>query len=281
MMHSWIKLDVVSRSKCLFYRNPDSTQFLKLSENPNDYPKFEREFLSMKKLEHRLSAAAYCFPHYYNYGRTPNDGNPFLIMEYLPGMTLADYLTSKRNAGLSEPRFLLEKQELYNIYHQIYDALRLTAQNHILSFDVSADNVIVDFKNGQPQIKLIDFSSYYDTLEHGKIQICNASSRHISSTLGPSIALLQMMMLLFIRLQFSDPDAYNQFLRHPTEAQMDFFTQNFGTIFDLVLARHNLDFDAIRNHASVHEKSKNCDPLYYLKLWFQRFETQIKDSDSK
>ena len=166
MSQTWIELDIESKTSCRFFHNRTYTQFLKISTDGHYLKYFQREFSYMKNLKETLGNCSF-LPNYFEYGLTPTDKNPFIIMEYLKGETLTKFLASRKNTSLSEPRYLFSHEELQEICNQIYNALRLLAHNNILYFDLSPDNILISYENHRPRIKLIDFTSCY-CIPHGE-----------------------------------------------------------------------------------------------------------------
>ncbi|MBX9719979.1 MAG: serine/threonine protein kinase [Candidatus Obscuribacterales bacterium] len=78
------------------------------------------------------------------------DSTPFLVCEFLEGVTLAQYLS--RNSQPS-PRRILE------IFTQILDALTFAHEHGLLHRDLKPSNVMIltDHESGDLQIKLLDF----------------------------------------------------------------------------------------------------------------------------
>lgn len=77
------------------------------------------------------------------------DGTPFLICEYLEGITLAQYLSSHPQPS---------PQAIYEIFSQILEALELAHKNNLLHRDIKPSNVmILKDDEGGTQIKLLDF----------------------------------------------------------------------------------------------------------------------------
>ncbi|MDJ0601687.1 MAG: serine/threonine-protein kinase [Crocosphaera sp.] len=81
-------------------------------------------------------------------------GIPFLIMEYVDGLTMREYLKNQRNKKLSI-------QELFIYIQQICDALAVVHARGILHRDVNPNNIII--RSGKLEAVLIDFgiAEYY------------------------------------------------------------------------------------------------------------------------
>ncbi len=72
------------------------------------------------------------------------EGNPFIISDFIRGITLADWLTARRPAFAEAARLVAE----------LADALQYAHENHVIHRDVKPSNVILD-EDGQPH--LMDF----------------------------------------------------------------------------------------------------------------------------
>ncbi len=92
---------------------------------------------------------------------TCKDGTPFLVCEYLEGITLSQYL---RQNPQPSPR------EIFQIFTQILDALELAHNHNLLHRDLKPSNVMIltDHESSGLQIKLLDFgiAREFETSEH-------------------------------------------------------------------------------------------------------------------
>ena len=76
-----------------------------------------------------------------------DDGRPFFIMEYVPGIPLNDYCDSKR----------LPLQERLKLFTGVCDAIQHAHQKGIIHRDLKPSNILVAEINGVPTPKVIDF----------------------------------------------------------------------------------------------------------------------------
>lgn len=78
---------------------------------------------------------------------TMENGSPFFVMEFIPGMTLIDWL---ENSSPSLPKRL-------EIFQQICSAVQHAHSRGILHRDLKPGNIIVSDRDGTPHAKVIDF----------------------------------------------------------------------------------------------------------------------------
>jgi eukaryotic-like serine/threonine-protein kinase len=102
--------------------------------------RFQREAMAMSKLYHVHCAALYdCGVH---------GGTPYLVLEYIPGRTLASDLQS----GPMEPRRAVV------IIRQVLEALRYLHRRNIVHRDLKPQNVmLVSSSSGADFVKVLDF----------------------------------------------------------------------------------------------------------------------------
>ena len=103
------------------------------------YRQLKREVLVVKKLVHPNILQVRSFED--------NNGNPFILMDYIAGRTLAAYLAEKGRLGTEETLALLRP---------IAAALDYAHSQNVLHCDVSPDNVMV--RKGDDIPFLLDFS---------------------------------------------------------------------------------------------------------------------------
>ena len=111
-----------------------------LGSRPDFVQRFQREAEAMSKLYHVHCAALYdCGVH---------GGTPYLVLEYIPGRTLAADLQS----GPMEPRRAVA------IIRQILEALRYLHRRNIVHRDLKPQNVmLVSSSSGADFVKVLDF----------------------------------------------------------------------------------------------------------------------------
>ena len=111
-----------------------------LGTRPDFVQRFQREAMAMSKLYHVHCAALYdCGVH---------GGTPYLVLEYIPGRTLAADLQS----GPMEPRRAVV------IIRQVLEALRYLHRRNIVHRDLKPQNVmLVSSSSGADFVKVLDF----------------------------------------------------------------------------------------------------------------------------
>jgi serine/threonine protein kinase len=111
-----------------------------LGSRPDFVQRFQREAMAMSKLYHVHCAALYdCGVH---------GGTPYLVLEYIPGRTLASDL----QAGPMEPR------RAVGIIRQVLEALRYLHRRNIVHRDLKPQNVmLVSSSGGADFVKVLDF----------------------------------------------------------------------------------------------------------------------------
>jgi len=111
-----------------------------LGSRPDFVQRFQREAMAMSKLYHVHCAALYdCGVH---------GGTPYLVLEYIPGRTLAADL----QAGPMEPRRAVV------IIRQVLEALRYLHRRNIVHRDLKPQNVmLVSSSSGADFVKVLDF----------------------------------------------------------------------------------------------------------------------------
>lgn len=275
-MSNWISLGIPSKTSCHFYRNSTFTKFCKITLDASHEQDFALEFHCMKELEKKTGTSSY-FPRYYEYGLIKDGHYPFIVMEYIHGDTLTKLLKKHYSPYQPEPRFLFSKEELQDIFSQVYEALCILAHNNILHFDLSTDNIIVSFVDGKPCVKLIDFSSFYYIPYGNHMQKCHAINNRIDPKFPPPLKLLQATMLLFVRLFFTSQDSYDCYLLNLKKhrASADFFYQHFQFILDLVIAPEEFNYDQKLLQANTLFEKEDCDYLYFLTEWYESLEKKF------
>jgi serine/threonine protein kinase len=112
-------------------------KFLSSTQNHNYRARFLREARAVSNLSHPHIAVLH------DYGET-DEGQPFIVMEYLKGKTLSDLLNE---SGLTITQAL-------EITEAVADALGAAHRNGIVHRDIKPSNVIVD-EDGR--VKVVDF----------------------------------------------------------------------------------------------------------------------------
>jgi eukaryotic-like serine/threonine-protein kinase len=111
-----------------------------LGNRPAFVERFQREAMAMSKLYHVHCAAVH--------DMGVHQGSPYLVMEYIPGRTLADDLQS----GALPPRRAIL------IMRQVLEALRYLHRRNIVHRDLKPRNVmLVSSSGGSDFVKVLDF----------------------------------------------------------------------------------------------------------------------------
>lgn len=116
--------------------------------------RFVKEVSIVSNLTHPNIAQVYgCF--------TPDDGNPYMIMEYVDGVTLAEII--KHEHHINEPRTI-------DICMQVCEALQHAHAKQIIHRDLKPSNILVcENKDGSDSVKLVDFGIAKAAPAHGGI----------------------------------------------------------------------------------------------------------------
>jgi serine/threonine protein kinase/HEAT repeat protein len=116
--------------------------------------RFVKEVSIVSNLTHPNIAQVYgCF--------TPDDGNPYMMMEYVDGVTLAEII--KHEHHLNQTRAI-------DICVQVCEALQHAHSKHIIHRDLKPSNIIVcENTDGSDSVKLVDFGIAKSAPAHGGI----------------------------------------------------------------------------------------------------------------
>jgi serine/threonine protein kinase/HEAT repeat protein len=116
--------------------------------------RFVKEVSIVSNLTHPNIAQVYgCF--------TPDEGNPYMMMEYVDGVTLAEII--KHEHHLSQTRAI-------DICIQVCEALQHAHSKHIIHRDLKPSNIIVtENTDGSDSVKLVDFGIAKSAPSHGGI----------------------------------------------------------------------------------------------------------------
>ena len=175
---------------------------------------FRYEFLHMHRLETYMQTHArpgtynHFFPSYYETG-TNRNGQPYLVMDYIPGDTLENVLRSTRVAS-PHPHFTCE-QILY-LFQQLDQAQFWLRQAGLLQLDLSPGNIIVCNQN--LDIRLIDFTdAYYISPKIRRVRALLERRHHIINgfadrSLPPAQQLEEAGALLFTQLFYCGQEDY-------------------------------------------------------------------------
>lgn len=111
-----------------------------LAKDPLSLRRFKQEASACSKLTHAGIAAVY------DYGE--GDNMPYIVMEYVEGITLSEYL---RNEGsFTEERFL-------DIFQQVCSALEHAHENGVVHRDLKPSNIMISKVDGKNLVRILDF----------------------------------------------------------------------------------------------------------------------------
>lgn len=114
---------------------------LKSDLDPDGWRRFQNEATAASKLSHRYIVTVHDLG-------TCSSGQPFIVMDYLDGMTLAQYLSEK--GPLSTSAFI-------RFFRQICDALQHAHANNVLHRDLKPSNIMILRTERTEEVRLMDF----------------------------------------------------------------------------------------------------------------------------
>ena len=113
-----------------------------LSEDAAALKRFEQEIETASRLNHANLVSIY------DHGKT-FDGSPFLVMDYIQGTTLSEWLQENND---------LSTLDAINFFIQICEGLKEAHSKGVLHRDLKPSNILIQHGEGQlPVIKLADF----------------------------------------------------------------------------------------------------------------------------
>lgn len=107
---------------------------------PRSLARFSAERQTMARLGHANVARIFD-------GGTTEDGNPFFVMEYLPGTAITEYADQNR----------LSIEERLRLFLGACAGIQHAHLNQILHRDLKPSNIMVTEIDGEPMVKIIDF----------------------------------------------------------------------------------------------------------------------------
>ncbi len=112
--------------------------------------------------ECKMHAAVGIHPHVVGlYDKITHDDNIYLIMEYVDGETLTEFIASAK-----KERHEISTGLIVNIILQVLDALSCIHNHNIIHRDIKPSNIIIgNLKSDQPNAKLMDFGIAREVLE--------------------------------------------------------------------------------------------------------------------
>lgn len=237
----------------------------------NSY-EYRKAFFYEYKLMHSLNGNKF-FPKYYGYSIN-KDKPPFIVMEYIKGVTLESILERAQNNYKNSPQIIFPLEILSHICQQIYEAIYILAKKGVLYFDLNPKNIIITNKNFD--IKLIDFTHIYII---NKNTPWKKIDRRMNPNLPYSLALLNAVQLFFTRLFYFGNIDYNNCFHtenEKSEETLKFFRYNFGILLDFTLCKEQEEIKTIIEEARDLEKSNDFDYLKYLTEWNNRLQNYLK-----
>lgn len=129
--------------------------------------RFEQELQTLARLRHDSIAQVY---DYYARGRE----SPFFTMEYVEGPPITDFADSRR----------LATRERVELFLQVCDAVQYIHQNGVIHRDLGASNILVEDRDGEASVKLVDFGVAKLAREHRHAGVPATDENRILGTLG-------------------------------------------------------------------------------------------------
>lgn len=115
--------------------------------------RFQQEAKALKNLKHNS------IPEIYDFAIS-EDGDPFMVIEFIKGISLRDYLKEKKNLSLKEALDIIEP---------LCNALEYAHGHSIIHRDLKPDNIIITKDDsGKNLVKVIDFGLARIELEPGE-----------------------------------------------------------------------------------------------------------------
>ncbi len=227
------------------------------------FKEFQREFTAMNSLYKNVNNYSDYFPRYMDCCRDSSQP-PFILMEYVAGRPLSDYLTSDQPFNPS-PAMRLSNAQLHRICTQVYDMIRILYAHGILYLDLTPENVIITDEHTF-SVKLIDFTFCRHTGQ--KNQFIKTSDYHLNTQWPDSLLLLRSMMLFFTRMFFKNSEDFEQYFSWDSFHR--FALQNgYGNLLDQMLPStdDNLLYEA--------RHTREPSPFYLLNRWCERLFVRL------
>lgn len=273
---------------CILYTDIDLTsqevRLIKTCKDKANYEQFRRgfskEFLSMKN----LSSQCPTLPKYYQTGSITN--SPAIVMEYISGPTLEEYLSSQSLLPQMEPAFLLSPSAISHICRQIYDTICFLYRHNIVYFDLSPSNIIIT-NNERFDIKLIDFTFCYDRTLSSEENVRSGYKQYedparLQTAGRPLPASITRTMLFFIaRLFYINEASFARLTPNELSNENSFFRKNFKSIFKNMFEHPDKTEDILLNDSSCQLSVPSIEKeLELLTAYYEHFQSILQEKES-
>lgn len=124
------------------------------TQSQSQIERFHREGMALARLSHPHIARVYDFR--LSDSQSGAKGSPYLVMEHIQGVTLAEYLDDLRRAE----EIIDDGEVLEEIFTPLCDALIYCHESGVIHRDVKPENILIevsDNPDGKPRPVLVDF----------------------------------------------------------------------------------------------------------------------------
>jgi serine/threonine protein kinase len=119
---------------------------------------------------------------------------PAVCMEYIKGISLADYLAQARACNPRLPNLYLTPAQYYHILEQLLGILTTLKQHHVLYLDLNPENIIICNKHFDIAIVDYTFCRYTDIdMDSLNNNYTRCSCRYIDTNLNPENLMTQVV----------------------------------------------------------------------------------------
>jgi len=133
------------------------------SNNPDLKKRFKREAFLLAETQHPS------IPYVITHGEITSQSTPYIVMQYIDGLNLDEYLKLKKT---------LDQHEVISIAIQVLDALTLIHSKKIIHRDIKPSNIMVSKFN---HTYLIDFSIGYSQENKSDLTRATRTGDHLGS----------------------------------------------------------------------------------------------------
>ena len=233
------------------------------------YKCFLHEYTQMKKLQNLMNGISpsydELFPTYHEYG-TDNNFEPYIIMDFIPGVTLESWLRrAVPSTHYRNPHRILSDHDILYLFSQINDAQYWLNKVNMLQLDLNPGNIILSEPlNNNFKIKLIDFTDAYYNDTVIQADRLNRSYKLIDDARPdrrlkghPELQLREAGILLFTRLFYSGDVLYKT--NHQDSLR---FFKPYASLLNSRLSPETI----------VLNSSSEDNLLFYWNQWFEELK---------